>query len=343
VEDVLAKAVALFSGGLDSQLAVKLVLNQDIEVLALHFTSVFNSEKTDDSPPAAERAAADLGMKIETIDITAEQIALIHDPPHGFGAAANPCIDCHALMLRIAGKRMEETGADFIVTGEVLGQRPMSQRRHSLDLIDRETGLGGKILRPLSARALPLTDAETNGIVKRNELEGIVGRTRTRQMQLAREFGLTRYPSPAGGCLLTDHGFGARVEDLLRHGELSTENARLLKLGRHYRLPSGTKVVVGRNEAENSQLEELADASDVLLALADIPGPSCVIRGASGEEELLTAAALTARCSKAKASPSARLIVRRPGGETVEKTVEVAPATDAAAEALSVNKRATRK
>ncbi len=333
----MTKAIALLSGGLDSQLAARLVLHQGIEVEGMHFLSVFNASPKEGQLPAADRAAANIGVPLHKVDVSEAQIAILADPPHGFGSAANPCIDCHMMMLKIAAARMRETGADFLVTGEVLGQRPMSQRRHSLDVIDRETGLGGLILRPLSAKVLSPTIPEDKGLVDRAKLEGIRGRSRIRQMQLARKFGITDYPSPAGGCLLTDPGFGLRVRDLLEHGELDLDNARMLRHGRHYRLGPHTKAVVGRDEADNNAIEAIVIDGDLLMVLADIPGPTTVLRGETSEESVATAGALTARASKAKTSPSARLRVWPAGREGEERVIEVAPATDELAEELIVN------
>ncbi len=185
-------------------LAVRLMLEQGVDVVAVHFHSVFNCGPKAGGESSAAAAARHLGVPLVVLDFTGEQLGVLRNPAHGFGSAANPCIDCHMAMLRRAAEFMEETHADFIVTGEVVGQRPMSQRTFALRLIDRETGLGGKILRPLSARALPPTEPEERGLVDRSGLEGITGRTRTRQMEMAVAFGLTEYPSPAGGCLLTD-------------------------------------------------------------------------------------------------------------------------------------------
>lgn len=333
----MTKAIALISGGLDSQLAARLVLEQGVEVEGIHFLSVFNVAPKEGQPPAAEKAAAHLGVPLHKIDISEDQIAILKDPPHGFGSAANPCIDCHMVMLRTAAGLMRESGADFLVTGEVLGQRPMSQRKHSLDVIDRETGLAGLILRPLSAKELPPTIPEENGLVDRDRLEGITGRTRTRQMHLARKFGITDYPSPAGGCLLTDPGFGLRVKDLLEHGELTLENARLLRYGRHYRLAPRTKAIVGRDEKDNAEIERLAVGGDLFLVLADIPGPTTLLRGETTEEMIKAAGALTARASKAKSAASARLRVWSAGHEEDGRVIEVVPATDEYAEALTLN------
>ncbi len=333
----MAKAVALLSGGLDSQLAVKLVQLQGVQIHALHFRSIFNAAPKDpaDSPPA--RAAAALGVPLTFIDITTDQIALLKAPPHGFGSAANPCIDCHILMLRYAAGRMIETGADFLVTGEVLGQRPMSQRRHALAIIDKETGLAGRILRPLSAKALDPTIPEETGLVDREKLEDIKGRSRQRQIALAETFGLTNYPSPAGGCLLTDPGFGLRVKDLLAHDQMNLDNAVLLKFGRHFRLSPSAKAVVARNEDECQALESLARPGDLLIDLADLPGPTALLRGDVSDDVLATAAALTARSSKARSLDSARLRVRTSSSDDEAQIVNAPPASDDLARKLSIN------
>ena len=334
----MAGAIALISGGLDSQLAAKLVLEQGVEVTGIHFVSIFNVAPKPGEKSSAERAAETLGIPLLSEDITARQLAILSDPPHGFGSAANPCIDCHMAMLKAAAARMGETGADFIVSGEVVGQRPMSQRRPVLEMIDQETGLAGLILRPLSAKILPETKPESAGLVDREKLEGIEGRSRIRQMELARNLGIRGYPSPAGGCLLTDRGFGARVHDLLAHGELDLNNARLLKLGRHYRLGVRTKAVVGREEPENYAIEELAREGDLLIDLAEMTGPMCLLRGDEKTEEFIrTAASLAARVSRARELKAARFRVRESCGEVEGRIIEVASATDETAEALSVN------
>jgi len=309
----MAGAIALISGGLDSQLAARLVLEQGVEVTGINFLSVFNVAPKPGEKSSAERAAETLGIPLLAEDITARQLAILRDPPHGFGSGANPCIDCHMAMLKAAAARMGETGADFIVSGEVVGQRPMSQRRPVLEMIDSETGLAGLILK------------------------GIEGRSRIRQMELAHGFGIGNYPSPAGGCLLTDSGFGARVHDLLSHGKLDLNNARLLKLGRHYRLGPRTKAVVGREEPENFAIEDLAREDDLLMELAEMTGPTCLLRGEKTEEFLRTAASLTARVSRARDRQAARFKVHSVYGEDEGRIIEVAPATDETAEALSVN------
>jgi tRNA U34 2-thiouridine synthase MnmA/TrmU len=333
----MTKAVALVSGGLDSMLAVKLVQLQGVDVLALHFVSVFNCGARPGKGLAARKAADALGCPLRLVDFTARQMELVRNPPHGFGSAANPCIDCHMTMLLEAARIMEDVGADFIVTGEVVGQRPMSQRRFALGLIDKSTGLGGKILRPLSARELPATEAESKGLVDRERLEGVTGRTRTRQMALAKEFGLTAYPSPAGGCLLTDGEFGIRVKDLLAHGIFDLNNAHLIKVGRHYRLDGETKAIVGRDERENIVIETFWQQGDAIITIEDISGPTTLVRGRTDDKNLASAAALTARASKARSAPAARLRVRRARGGAPGGIITVAPATDDFAAALTIS------
>ena len=331
----MTRAVALMSGGLDSQLAVALMLRQGVEVIGIHFSSVFNTAAKDGGPPSAVKAAQALGIELMIIDISAEQIAIVKNPKHGLGSAANPCIDCHIFMLRRAKGLLKELNADFIVTGEVVGQRPMSQRRQALDMIAAATGFADIILRPLSARALEPTKPERDGLVDRNGLLDIVGRSRKRQMALAAELGVVDYPSPAGGCLLTDPGFGFRVKDLLAHNELDIDNARLLKIGRHYRLPSGAKVVVGRNAEDNEAMETLCLPGDAILIPADIPGPTALLRGGR-EGDIEMAVALAMRASKAKDEASARMTLRRVGADG-EQIVTAAPATDEIAERLTIN------
>jgi tRNA U34 2-thiouridine synthase MnmA/TrmU len=333
---LVAKAVALMSGGLDSMLAARLVIEQGVEVHGIHFVSVFNCGAKPGARLAARRAADALGITLRTVNFAEEQIEIVKNPPHGFGSAANPCIDCHIAMLKHAAEFMRSIGADFIVTGEVVGQRPMSQRAFVLGMIDRETRLEGLILRPLSAKALAATRPEKEGLVDRERLEGISGRTRTRQMELAKQFGLTAYPSPAGGCLLTDPEFGVRVKDLLSHRQLALNDAHLLKVGRHYRLDERTKVIVGRNERENGVIETFAREGDMLLVVEDIPGPTALLRGDVSVANIARAAALCARNSKARTAAVARVRVRPARSEDKGKVIEVAPSDDATAAATAV-------
>lgn len=276
------KAIALVSGGLDSTLAARLVKEQGIEVIALHFEIPFcvcgkNNPRGSGNPACG--AVTDLGLELKTIDISNEFLDTVKNPKHGYGKNLNPCIDCRILMLRKAKELMAKIGADFLVTGEVLGQRPMSQYKHALELIDKESGLKGLVLRPLSAKILPPTIPEKEGWVDAHKLLGFQGRSRRPQMDLAEAFDIRGYSSPAGGCLLTEPLFVSKVRDLIDHKEFSLGNIELLKIGRHFRLGSKTKLIAGRDEKENERLSSLAKKNDYLFSTRDIPGPVALGRG----------------------------------------------------------------
>ena len=267
------KAVALFSGGLDSILAVKLIREQGIEVRGVNFkTPFFGLDKT-------FLAAKSLDMDLEIIDITQELLEILRNPRHGFGKNMNPCIDCHTLMFKKAGEYMTEIGALFILSGEVLGERPMSQNRNSLNIIERESGFEGRILRPLSALLLSETIPEKEGLVDRNKLLDISGRSRKRQMELAVKMGIEDYPSPAGGCKLTEPAFSKRLRDLFTQGVFSLEDIELLKLGRHFRLSRNIKLVVGRNKEENEKIKEFFQERDFLFKAKNLKGPVSLLKG----------------------------------------------------------------
>ena len=268
------KAVALFSGGLDSILAVKLIQEQGIEVKGVNFkTPFFGLDKT-------FSAAKSLDMDLEIIDITQELLEILKNPKHGFGKNMNPCIDCHTLMFKKAGEYMSKIGASFILSGEVLGERPMSQNRNSLNIIERESGFEGRILRPLSALLLAETIPEKGRLVDRNKLLNISGRSRKRQMELAVKMGIEDYPSPAGGCKLTEPAFSKRLRDLFIQGVFSLENIELLKLGRHFRLSTDIKLVVGRNKEENEKIKEFFQEGDFLFKAKNLKGPVSLLKGA---------------------------------------------------------------
>jgi tRNA-specific 2-thiouridylase len=311
-------AVGLFSGGLDSLLAVKLLQRMGVEVLALTFESpFFGSGK-------AVNAAGRIGVRIEVRDVTRLILPIVEDPPHGHGKNLNPCIDCHAMMFHEAGKRMDEIGASFLFSGEVLGQRPFSQNYASLRVVAEESGYAEWIVRPLSARLLPVTRPEAEGWVDRRRLLDIQGRCRARQIALAAEWGITDYASPAGGCSLTDPGFAHRLRDLLQHeGRLVPRSVDLLRVGRHFRLGERTKAVVGRKHSENEALRRLAVPEDAVLEVRSHPGPVVLVVGPHGAEDLETAARLAVRYSDAPREEPAAVDVENAGG-TSETTARAA-------------------
>ena len=266
------RGLSLMSGGLDSQLAIKVLERAGAHVEAVTFVSPFFK---DDS--SCERFAANLGVKLHRIDFTDCLVALLKAPPHGFGGAMNPCIDCHATMIREAGALMERLGFDFVATGEVVGQRPMSQNRQALGTVERTSGLKGRLVRPLSAALLEPTQVETDGLLDRSLLLGLSGRSREAQIALAREFGIGEYPSPAGGCRLTEEAYGRKVKDLMDHEGLDERwLLELLSTGRRFRLPGGTSVILGRDKVENERLEALS-GKGVLLRPNGKPGASALL------------------------------------------------------------------
>ncbi|UNC90671.1 tRNA 4-thiouridine(8) synthase ThiI [Candidatus Contubernalis alkaliaceticus] len=313
------KAVALFSGGLDSQLSVLMVQEQGVEVVGITFSTPFFT------PEAAIKAAEQLELPLEVEDFTQGLMELIKSPVYGHGKNLNPCIDCHALMVKKAGQYMEKIGAQFIITGEVLGERPKSQNYKALEIVARESGYEGLLLRPLSARQLSPTIPEQKGWVDREKLGDIQGRSRKPQMALAKKYELKEYPSPAGGCLLTVEGFSQKLKDLLADNpDPQRLEIELLKVGRHFRLAPGIKLVVGRNHEENNTIESLAQLGDRILKAANIPGPTALYRGEG--DYLPTAAALTARYSDAEGE-SVPVIVTRVGKEGQEE-ITVKPLED---------------
>lgn len=332
-------AVALLSGGLDSTLAILLMLRQGIEVTAITFLTHFGCDIGDSSSCSSDSSgnALKYGFRVKHAHLAGEFISIVKNPKHGHGKNMNPCIDCRILMLREAKEMMKLTGADFIVTGEVLGQRPMSQRRETFPLIDREAGLEGYVLRPLSANLLKPTVPEIEGIVQRAKLCAMSGRSRKPQMALASEFGLKEYPAPAGGCLLTDPAFSYRLKELLSHDpDPALRDYELLKLGRHFRLEGGLKAVVGRDESENGRLQALALNSDYAMRVPDVGSPLAILGGDAGDSDLYTAASICARYSDAKRSESVNVAVQR-GSEAF--TLDVRPADEDLLDALRIQSK----
>lgn len=271
-----AWGIGLLSGGLDSILAVKVLQRQDLKLTGVTFVTPFFG------PKAGLAAGRSAGIEVEAIDIGAVHLAMVKQPRYGYGSQMNPCIDCHALMLNVAGRMMERLGADFLFTGEVLGQRPMSQRRDSLRSVENLSGYPDRILRPLSARHLAPTRVEREGLVDRSLLLNLHGRGRKPQMELAAEFGIRDYPQPGGGCLLTIGGFAERLRALLAlHPEAGPVDAEFLKWGRVFRTRPGGLALVGRNQRENEKLESLVRPQDTFLHAPKVRSPSAVLLGFS--------------------------------------------------------------
>ena len=275
-----ARGLSLMSGGLDSQLAVRVLERAGAEMEGICFRSPFFG------PEAAQKAAAALGVKLHIVDFTDDAISLLENPPHGFGGAMNPCIDCHALMIRRAGEMMAELGFDFVATGEVAGQRPMSQNRQALGVVEKCSGMVGRLVRPMSAKLLAPTIPETEGKLDREMLLDISGRSRERQIALAAEFGITEYPSPAGGCKLTEEGFGRKLKDLMDHEGLGNRAlVELLTVARRFRLPGGTGVLLGRDRDENAILKANARLGTLVMPV-NVPGPTALLTEIKSEKDL---------------------------------------------------------
>jgi tRNA U34 2-thiouridine synthase MnmA/TrmU len=314
-----SRGLGLCSGGLDSILAGLVLREQGLSVEWITFeTPFFSSEK-------ARNAARITGIPLTVHDITQPYMKMLRSPNCGYGKYMNPCLDCHALMFRMAGDVMKARGFDFLFSGEVMGQRPMSQTRPSLRYVEKHSGFDGFIVRPLSAKRLAETIPEKEGLVDREALFGIAGRSRKEQIQLARHFGITEYPAPAGGCLLTDKGYANRLQDLFAHQEDYSDNELyMLRHGRHFRINSDTKIIVGRTKADNEQLERYQRPSkDMLLKIRDFPGPLVLIpNGAVTRDTVCLAASICAGYSKAPADMPVQVSVTAPTGR---ETVTVLP------------------
>ena len=291
------KALALLSGGLDSTLAVKLILDQGINVVAINFVSPFCLCKRGGC--GAPEVAKQLGVQLKMISIGQEYLNIVRRPKHGYGKNMNPCLDCRILMLKKAKKYAREIGASFIFTGEVLNQRPMSQRYETLMLIEKEAGLKGQILRPLSAKLLPETLAEKKQLIKREKLLGMCGRSRKSQLNLIKQIEID-CPCPSGGCLLTEKEFAARLRDLFENKKrITLSDVKLLRIGRHFRFEK-SKIIVGRNEMENKALLSLKSQADYRFEILKCGSPVTVLCGQKTRGTIAKAAALTAYYSDTK-------------------------------------------
>lgn len=324
-----AHAIVLFSGGLDSALAIQLLLRQNIEVTALTFMTHFGCDATSDRSSCGSNPypmAEKFGFSVKLMHLGQKFIDIVESPQYGRGANMNVCIDCRILMVNEAARLMRMIGADFVVTGEVMGQRPMSQRKPTMALVERKTNLEGRLLRPLSAKLLPPTIPEKLGLVDRNKLEGISGRSRKRQIEMAAEFGLDDYPSPASGCLLTDYGYSQRLRDLMKYSDrLTFTDLNLLRLGRQFRVSPDCKLILGRNEIENKQLRQYANKEAYVLEALDTGSPLALAYGAPGDEDLEISASLVARYCDLKNVPEVSVALRHNGSE---RKLVVSPASE---------------
>lgn len=317
------KAIALLSGGLDSTLAVKMMLDMGIEVEALNFTSPFCTctGKNSGCKSEAVRVAQEFNIPIKVVHKGLDYLEIVRNPTFGYGKGVNPCVDCRIYLLRKAKEYMLESGADFVITGEVLGQRPMSQRRDTLRVIERESGLEGLLLRPLSARHFDPTIPEREGWVDREKLLAIKGRSRKELFDLAEELDVKNYPCPAGGCLLTELSFVPKIQDIFDHcEELDLRDFRLLKIGRHLRIGDNSKVIVGRNEADNNQLETIKTAGEAAITWLEGNTPVGIVIGEQSDQLYNLAARLLLRYTRAETGDTCKMEVRI-NGETRELSV----------------------
>lgn len=301
------RALALFSGGLDSALAIKVVKDQGVEVIALNFVSHFFGGYNERS----EKMAKQLGVRLEYVDFMSRHTDVVKDPVYGRGKNMNPCIDCHALMFKVAGELLEKFDAQFIISGEVLGQRPMSQNAQALEKVKKLSGVGNLVLRPLSAKLLPPSEAELKGYVDREKLLDISGRSRTRQMELMDFYGIVEYPSPGGGCLLTDPSFSDRLRIVEEDGLLSEENSYifdLLKVSRFFRFDKGRYLFIGKDQITNKTIEELRlkGFGKFYIYSHDTPGPNILSNVDLTNDEIDFSKKIFSRYSKKKGNEKIR-------------------------------------
>ncbi|MFA6635620.1 MAG: tRNA 4-thiouridine(8) synthase ThiI [Candidatus Omnitrophota bacterium] len=321
------KAICSFSGGLDSMLAAKIILNEGIEVEGVYFRTGFGGCGEKESALPVKKRAESIGIKLTVADVGQDLLKIIRSPRFGFGRNMNPCMDCHALFFKKCAEYMKKLGGSFVITGEVLGERPMSQRKRAMREIDEFTGLGGLVLRPLSAKLLEETVPEKKKWVKREKLFGISGRSRKPQRMLAEKLGIGSYPNSAGGCLLTQKDFSRKLKDLMENKtKITVGDISALRSGRHFRLSGGAKFVAGRDKKENSNILENASKGDVCFMTVDIPGPAGVLSGKAGKSDKKAAADIIAAYSDAYEGDIVKMRERKGGrGAWRELHVEAGP------------------
>jgi len=321
VNPTAVRGLGLCSGGLDSILAALVLARQGIAVTWIAFeTPFFTAAK-------ARRAAGRYRIPLIVQDITEVYLEMLKNPHCGYGKQMNPCLDCHALMFRLAGAVMMENGFDFLFSGEVAGQRPMSQTKPSLRYVEKHSGFQGLIVRPLSAQLLPITAVEAKGLVNRDLLLSFCGRSRKPQIALAKQMGVTDYPAPAGGCLLTDKGFGTRLRDLLAHRpDCRRSELELLRFGRHFRLDPTVKLIVGRTQTDNDSIQHLVDPNhDMVLTVRGYPGPTGLLPADASADAITRAAAICAGYTKAPPNQDVNVLVQGPSGGSTVTVMPLAP------------------
>ena len=324
----MPKAVALYSGGLDSTLAILVMMRQGIDVTAITFMNHFGCDISDKSSCSKDPFAASVnfGFTVKLAHLSDKFLSIVKNPKYGHGKNLNPCVDCRILMLKEAREFMKLMKADFLITGEVLGQRPMSQRRDCFPRIDREADVKGLVVRPLCGKLLPATIPEERGLVKRELMHDFSGRTRKPQITLAEECGLTEYPAPAGGCLLTEPIYSYKLKDLLEHNRHpGYKDINFLRVGRHFRVAPDCKIIVGRNKEENAAIRALIGPDDYILTVEGFGSPTTVILGTPTDDAITFAASLCARYSDAKKLPEVKVTIIKNGQKYY---VNVSPARD---------------
>lgn len=322
------KALVLLSGGLDSTLATRIISDQEVEVECINFISLFCTCTPKGRSCLASRAAADkLGIKLKVMKVGKEYLEIVKNPKHGYGSEINPCLDCRIYKFSKAREYMKKIGASFIVTGEVLGQRPMSQRKKAMEIIEKESKLEDLILRPLSAKLFPPTKPEREGVVDRKKLLKIHGRSRKSQIKLAKNFNIKDYPCPSGGCRLTEPGFSRRMKDLIKYKpDFTLHDVKLLKLGRHFRLTPKSKLIVGRNKEENNTLLKLVKRKDLIFRPDKLKGPISIGKGFR-KDNILKAAQIIARYCKNNSKPKKEILYSRIS-EYKNKSIKVSDMED---------------
>jgi tRNA U34 2-thiouridine synthase MnmA/TrmU len=311
---IVPKAVALYSGGLDSTLAILTMMKHGVDITAITFMNHFGCDISDKSSCSKDPFAASVkfGFKVKLAHLSDKFLEIVKNPVFGHGKNMNPCVDCRILMLREAKVFMEMTGADFLITGEVLGQRPMSQRKDSFPVIDKAADVKGLVVRPLCGKLLPASIAEGKGMISRDMLLDFNGRSRKPQIELAKEFGLTEYPAPAGGCLLTDPNYSHKLSDLLEYNkDPAYKDINFLRTGRQFRYSYDCKIIVGRDHQDNEAIISLADKDDYRLYVEGFGSPVTVLLGNVTDDALAVAASICARYSGARKLPEVKVTISR--------------------------------